>query len=74
MNGQNAGDQLAHLLLPYRVREHDDAEDPEHETAVVSMGAPHHHFAGQTAMATDGHRRCAPTPVHNLYRACRRGP
>jgi hypothetical protein len=31
MTGQEAGDRLARLLLPYRVRDHDDAEDPDHE-------------------------------------------
>jgi hypothetical protein len=40
MNGQKAGDQLAHLLLPYRVREHDGAEDPEHEVGWWFRAAP----------------------------------
>jgi hypothetical protein len=40
MNGQKAGDQLAHLLLPYRVREHDDAEDPDHEVGWWFRAAP----------------------------------
>lgn len=31
MTGQKAGDRLARLLLPYRINEYDDAEDPDHE-------------------------------------------
>ena len=40
MTGQKAGDRLARLLLPYCVREYDDAEDPDHEVGWWFRAAP----------------------------------
>ena len=40
MTGQKTGDRLARLLLPYRVREHDDAEEPDHEAGWWFRDAP----------------------------------
>jgi hypothetical protein len=40
MTGQKTGDRLAWLLLPYRVREHDDAEEPDHEAGWWFRDAP----------------------------------
>jgi hypothetical protein len=40
MTGQKAGDRLARLLLPYLVRDHDDAEDPDHEVGWLFRAAP----------------------------------
>src|SRR5215467_4096690 len=40
MTGQKAGDRLARLLLPYLVRDHDDAEDPDHEVGWWFRAAP----------------------------------
>lgn len=40
MTKQEAGALLARLLLPYRVRDHDDAEEPDHETGWWFRDAP----------------------------------
>jgi hypothetical protein len=40
MAGHKAGDRLARLLLPYRVNDYDDAEDPDHEAGWWFRAAP----------------------------------
>lgn len=40
MTGQKAGDRLARLLLPYRVRDRDDVEDLDREAAWWFRAAP----------------------------------
>src|SRR5262249_8171121 len=40
MTDHDAGDRLARLLLPYRRREHEDADGPDHQVGWWSTGAP----------------------------------